>query len=452
MALTVAEGSSTPGGPQPGWSPAALGAGDDLDGLLVGGRPKAAELEPALDDGRRVALLVSGRPPAPLEKAVPPIRLMRRGRLLLASIRLRLRLAAAERRMRRLAPIRTRLMIGDGGDGYSLGVDDRARIAWPVEAVLVLSRRQVPTALEQAIEEATRALGEPLRLRRCRVLAGGTLMAELETAAGPSWLLRIQRQPAAAAAAAPLELLLSAAPAESVRERLVLPAAAGCVGELGWSTERRVDGIHPRWIGESEWRECADFLTLLASTPTPQRQDAAALPSPASDARLLEPFLDERGRRRIARLAAETERRLADLPRRWGHGDFHPGNLLFDQRKLIAVLDWDAASPVSLPGLDLLHLCATATPDLRRLAHGARCSGPLQSLVLGPEGAAWRAWMRGQEIEPDPATIEALVWAYWLGRLARDVRTFADRASRGAWLDLNLQRPLNAIGPRGADS
>ena len=136
------------------------------------------------------------------------------------------------------------------------------------------------------------------------------------------------------------------------------------------------------------------------------------------------------------------------MTRRWGHGDFQRGNLLTVRRSLGTVLDWDAASPGSLPLLDLLHLIATTDRSLRRMPHGARCTRGLPRVVRSRYGAALGEYCDATGIPADTPTLETLVLAYWLTRVARDLRVFGERGSNEQWLELNVHRPLAELRER----
>jgi hypothetical protein len=49
----------------------------------------------------------------------------------------------------------------------------------------------------------------------------------------------------------------------------------------------------------------------------------------------------------------------------------------------------------------------------------------------------------------EPVLLEALAVAYWLGRVARDVRMFADRTESRTWMQLNVEQPLDALAAAG---
>ena len=352
-------------------------------------------------------------------------------------------MAATEGRLGAQAQRCDRLVIGDRNNGFEVGVGDAA-IRLPVEAVLVFSNRSGPTMLERALQAAGEAIDGQLTVAACRVVADGSLMAELvprDGAGERAWFLRFHD--GTPASAATVERLLSCGPPAEVRDRLVTPVATGHEGGLDWSVEEKAVGGHPGALGPGLWSECASFLTALGGvSPGSLEQTVDGGPSLLAEAPLLEPFLSESDRQALQRLAAEADRRLAALPRRWGHGDFHPANLIVRNGRLDKVLDWDAASPRALPGLDLLHLIATTDPALRRMPHGVRCSGPLLEWARCEEGRPLRAWLEAAGVSADAETLRALIAAYWLGRVARDLHTFPDRSGRERWIELNVRRPV----------
>jgi aminoglycoside phosphotransferase (APT) family kinase protein len=353
--------------------------------------------------------------------------------------------ARAGARLRAVGLRPQRIDIARPAGGRRVGLGGR-RLAMAPNALVVGYRgAAAPTPLDQAIEAARRRLGAPLQIEGGRVLAAGTLMAEL-SGPGRRYLLRLAGPANAASQAraeATLEGLLACGAPSSVRERLVAPLARGRVGPMRWSLEPRRPGSHPAAVDERLWQSCLEFLIGLRSTPVPPSAPLAAAFS--DDVRVLERHIDVPARRTLSELERRLVDRLGSLDRAWGHGDFHPGNLLVDRGTLDSVLDWDAAHPAALPLLDVLHLSVTAEPRSRRLSHGARCSDELWPLARAGGDARIRAYCAATETPGEPATLLALSEAYWLTRVARDLREFSDRARRDEWLELNLRRPLREI-------
>jgi Phosphotransferase enzyme family len=233
-------------------------------------------------------------------------------------------------------------------------------------------------------------------------------------------------------------LLAAGAPA-SVSAHVVAPLAGGTVGGVRWVLEPRARGAHPRRLGRAARSDCLAFLVGL------REARAGAERVPVADLEALRPHLADAGLVTLERVGAALEERLAAVPRGWCHGDFWTGNLLVARGRLTAVLDWDAATPGGLPLLDLLHLMAYADRATRRLPHGLRCTRRLWPLARAGGDAQVRAYCGATGTPADAATLEALAVAYWLERVARDLRTFADRAGRASWMADNVHAPLREL-------
>jgi hypothetical protein len=296
------------------------------------------------------------------------------------------------------------------------------------------------SVLERAIADVARALAAPIRVRGARVLASGIVLVQLDD--GRPSMLRLAAGPARAllaGAQGKLASLAAADPPAPLRERVPWAVAGGDLGLAIYTLEPRLPGRHPRRLSPALWEECLDFLAALRALPGAPRPAAGSL---ADDVRALAAHVDPRDRDTLARLEAALDERLADVPLGWAHGDFWPRNLLARGDRLLGVLDWDAATPSALPLLDLLHLIALADPQLRRLPHGERCRRGLWPLARAGGDARLRSHCAAAGVPDDSVTLEALAIAYWLTRVARDLRTFADRPARGDWMKSNLRRPL----------
>ena len=300
------------------------------------------------------------------------------------------------------------------------------------------------SVVERALADAARVLGAPPRVRDAGVLPSGIVLVELD-GARPS-MLRVAAGPARALLAeaqGKLASLAAADPPANVRERIAWTVVAeDDLGLAAYTLEPRLQGRHPRRLSPALWEECLDFLTALRKLPGARRPAAGSL---ADDIRTLAPHVGPDGGGTLVRLEAALDERLAGVPLGWAHGDFWRRNLLARGDRLIGVLDWDAASPGALPLLDLLHLIALADPHLRRLPHGERCRSALWPFARSGGDARLRSHCEAVGVPDDPATLEALAIAYWLTRVARDLRTFADRPARSVWMESNLHRPLTAL-------
>jgi aminoglycoside phosphotransferase (APT) family kinase protein len=132
------------------------------------------------------------------------------------------------------------------------------------------------------------------------------------------------------------------------------------------------------------------------------------------------------GRERGLREVAE-ELRAALAGRRlhvgWVHGDYWPGNLLFDGDAplLRGIVDWDAAAPAELPALDLLHLVLytrrlTSGRELGEIVrHHLRGGGwPVDEVRLLDR---YGAWSHESALSP-----RQLLLLYWLRHVAHHAR------------------------------
>jgi Phosphotransferase enzyme family len=332
---------------------------------------------------------------------------------------------------------------GDRSHRHALGIGGRLwrRGHVPEGAILVAAAGARPNSvLEHALADAARVFGAPPRVRDAGVLSSGIVLVELDD--GRPSMLRLAAGPARAllaGAQGKLASLAAADPPAPLRERVPWAVAEGDLGLAVYTLEPRLPGRHPRRLSPALWEECLDFLTVLRALPGGRRPAAGSL---ADDIRALAPHVGPGDADTLARLEAALDERLADVPLGWAHGDFWPPNLLARGDRLLGVLDWDAASPSALPLLDLLHLLALADPRLRRLPHGERCRRALWPLARSGGDARLRSHCEAVGVPDDPATLEALAIAYWLTRVARDLRTFADRPARGDWMETNLRRPL----------
>jgi aminoglycoside phosphotransferase (APT) family kinase protein len=368
----------------------------------------------------------------------------------LRAIASRVAAARIERQLRAGGLAVERLDMGDRSRRHALGLGGRLwRRGHVPEGVIVVATAgaRPDSVLERALADAARALEAPIRVRGARVLASGIVLVELE--GGRPSMLRLAAGPARAllgGAQGRLALLAAANPPALVRERVAWTLTEGDLGLAAYSLEPRLSGRHPRKLSPALWEECLEFLTALRALPAAPRPAAGSL---AEDIRALAPHVRSSDGDILARLEAALDERLADVPLGWAHGDFWSRNLLSRGNHLIGVLDWDAASPSALPLLDLLHLIALSDPRLRRLPHGERCRRALWPLTRSGGDARLRSHCAAVGVPDDPVTLEALAIAYWLTRVARDLRTFADRPSRRDWMESNLRRPLTYLAGWG---
>ncbi len=355
-----------------------------------------------------------------------------------------IRAARAARRLRRSGAGVRALLTGPRTGAHT--VRPAGVIPRPGHAALVVRGR--PTVADTALAAAEAAAGAPLTpAGPIRVLGSGTLLRHvrggdgeraLRVAAGPGRQL-LER------AAQVTDRLRSAG--DPALAGLVVPTLArGEAGRAWFTLEPWITGAPPRGELDPAVREtCLSFLAALAAIPAGGDRVGAVI---ARDAAAVVALADDAARPGLERLTARLEAELGALPCIWMHGDFWPGNLIVDDGRLAAVIDWDGATPAGVPLADALHLMAMTDRRIRRLPHGGRCvEGLLPLARSGDPGLAGVCERLG--VAAAPASVEALVVAYWLGRVARDVRMFADRQGRSAWMEQNVWAPLRAFGEAG---
>jgi Phosphotransferase enzyme family len=310
-------------------------------------------------------------------------------------------------------------------------------------SIVIAGRQREPTIADEAIDQIATKLEAHLRTERRRVLSSGILMLDVADHDGRHYLLRL----AAGAGAALLvrtrqaqRALLAAGACAVVRDRLAPILAAGTIRGVHYTLEPRLRGRQPRRLDEPLLAECLDFLSALSATPRVITADVATLLG--EDVAVLAPHLDADRRAALERAGAVLAARLNGIAPVWVHGDFWLGNLLVEAGRLLGVLDWDASTPRGLPLTDALHLIALGDRDVRRLPHGRRCTERLWPLARAGGDTRLRRCLARTGAPDDPATLEGLAVAYWLSRVARDVRTFADRTRRPTWMAVNLVNPL----------
>lgn len=324
----------------------------------------------------------------------------------------------------------------------------------PVGVVVSASRSPArPSVAELAVEEAAEALGAPLRRVRTTVVESGKVLTELVDPAGRRYILRLAGGPARP----PLEHALwclkelaAADPPRLVRDRIAWPIADGEVGLARYVLEWKAPGAHPRRIPRQLWRECVDFLIGLHSLRRPpqgERDGGVAAVADRADA--VSSHVDGPQRTALERIVGRLRADLAAAPIGWAHGDFWNENLLTRGGRFERVVDWDWAAPHSLPMFDLFDLTALGQRRTRDLRHGPRLLLVLWPLARAGGDERLRRYSDATETPADVRTLEALTVAYWLDRLARDLRPFHDHPRRPGWLAENVDAPLAALERAG---
>jgi aminoglycoside phosphotransferase (APT) family kinase protein len=373
--------------------------------------------------------------------ALPGSRLVRAGLRAGGAIRTRALAELARRRLRRSGYAQTAILGWDFAHAADLpGFPvrrDRLAERLPQRA-LALGRRGAPepTALQDALTAAAGEAGLDLRAEWASVRSGTVIVvadqAVLRAAVGPA-RVQLERQADALAA------LAAGVLPESVSNRLPQLLARGRAGLADWTLERRLAGARPpRELTPALLEDCVAFLVGLHRAPG----GAEGGRSPADDAETVAAVCGPEEAAAVRALAARVESELADVPRGFAHGDFFAGNLLATGDGLSGVLDWDAAGPGRLPATDLFHLQLTGSPYgadedwgravLERILPSARSGGD----------DAVRRYCRELGFEPDPAVLEPLALAYWLGYAAYQLRTHGHRRHQPSWLERNLSLVL----------
>lgn len=305
------------------------------------------------------------------------------------------------------------------------------------------------TVVSAAVEEAGLAIGRPLRSRGMVTLESGKILHDivadderyvLRTGAGPSGEL-------IDASVLLLEHLATASPPAEVRSVVIWPIAHGTVGPARYVLERRAPGHHPRRVTNALWGECSGFLAALHLTG----QDGRT----ASDQRFVD-RVDAWCRRmsshlppaEVSLLSALGDRVLdavRDVRLGFGHGDMWPANLLVEDGRLRAVLDWDWGSRDSLPMLDALELWAMTAASKAAAEPGPRAVDLLVPSARVGFDERLRSHARAIDLELDARTALALTAAYWLERSFRDLRPFSARPKDRRWFSANVIRPLRFL-------
>lgn len=210
------------------------------------------------------------------------------------------------------------------------------------------------------------------------------------------------------------------------------PIEHGEVHGVAWTLESFRLGHPPRHLSDGAIDQVSDFL--------------AKLPTPLESSDLLAATASE-----LARFSDDVEavsERLATsfqaLPSAVNHGDIWSGNLLFEDDRLVGVIDWDSWQPRGIPGIDLIHLYAE---DLRRnqgISYGDLVdqsfwsSEPLTRTLarhFAKLGLSWQETLS-----------EELAGAWWMTASTGALQRTPALADNVVWMDRNVHRPARRFG------
>jgi hypothetical protein len=344
----------------------------------------------------------------------------------------------AQARMRSLRYPEVQVLPWDVGHALrlpGLGGSRRRAVELLPQRALVIGRRPGTgsTLLEAALSNAEETVGERLASGPASVRQGVLVVTTtggiLRIAVGRDGQ-QLSNQLSALAALGSAEL-----PAV-VSDRVPWPLASAEQGLAFWSLERRLAGQRPRpALSDRVLADCVDFLVALHGVP------GAGSGSLADEADVVASAGSAEGARIAHELAQRLEERLRDVPRGFGHGDFFRGNLLVAAGRLVGVVDWDAAGPGRLPLVDLLHLRhmsdqRPADNDWGRLL--------VDRLLPRAESGdpTILDYCRRVGIDAGPDVVRSLVFAYWLGHAAYQLRSHPHRRDQPAWLAGNIEHVL----------
>jgi hypothetical protein len=109
------------------------------------------------------------------------------------------------------------------------------------------------------------------------------------------------------------------------------------------------------------------------------------------------------------------------------------------------VVDWEGASPSSLPVVDLLHphLLAVRRPNIYQW--GTAIIDYLLPLMQRGDDAVIQSYLERVGVDLDQPTREAMVAAYWLGQVSSQVGTYVERNGDPVWIERNVVHVLDAL-------
>jgi hypothetical protein len=411
----------------------------DAGGELVERDPEV-EIAPAsqVEGDASLAVVSFGAPPH--DSTLLAVRVARR---LANAARVRVKALGARRVVRRRGYRQVDVVLWDVRQRFRLpgaGAGRRRSAEYLPQRALVIGRRSPMgrSLLDASLEAAGRAVGAPLQGETPTVRAG--LVATmtngglLRVAVGPA-RRQVEEQLKA------LEALRAGGAGLAVSDRVPWPLADGRSGLADWSLERRLPGARPERLGDELLGQCVEFLAVLhaaggtelvRSLSACAEEVAAFRPPPEAEA--------------LRELGARLDSALGEVPLGFGHGDFFLGNLLVEGERLTGVIDWDAGGPGRLPLLDLIHLLHLAQYPLADEDWGPALVRHLLPWARSGGDDVTRDYCTRIGLSLDLRRLEAFALAYWLDRLAYQLRTHRQRRTEPRWLARNVDVVLHAAG------
>ena len=143
-------------------------------------------------------------------------------------------------------------------------------------------------------------------------------------------------------------------------------------------------------------------------------------------------------RRAVDSVAADLDSTLLGqtVQMGWTHGDFHPGNVLYDAGLVSGIVDWDQATD-SIVALDNVLWLLTATTDRREL--GRRVVDRLR------REHCWTDQERALLGSPNEATGRALLLLGWLRHVTGNLTKSGRYAASPIWLRRNVVPVLREV-------
>jgi len=343
---------------------------------------------------------------------------------------------------------RLQLATWDLGRSLRFGGDDQRRNLrerLPRNAAVLGDRPGIgrPETLLEAVEAQAGEsrgghIGKSVPGVRAGILVNVATEGVLRTAVGPARLQLLSQ-------VAALKQLRSSA-ARALDDSLIpWTIGRGRVGLADWSLEKKLPGSTPGWeLDVGLVGPALDFLVALHSCRGPVNERH----SPADDADVAASFMDEARAASLRAVGRRVAVAVADLPHGFGHGDFFTSNLLVDRGRLVGVVDWDAAGPNRPPLLDFIHLWLTGRRKVGDLDWGPTIVSDLFPWARSGGDDVLRSLAARTGVDASPETLEALVTAYWLSRVAYQLTRYADRVERDAWMKQNIDLVLQEVAAR----